>query len=180
MINFDKMEGAGNDFIVIDNRSNRFSLEEIITLTPKLCDRKFGIGADGVLVLENPKIPNVDYTMIYRNADGSDAGMCGNGSRCLALFAVTKGFNKQHSFNVHNAVYSAEVEITKQTVQVSFPDVEDPTEFTVLGHNLSQVYPETEHIVKFVTSEVLQNEDLLLNEGSSIRWDSTLNPPGQM
>ncbi len=177
-IYFNKMEGAGNDFIVIDNRSNLFSLDEIIEMTPKLCDRKFGIGADGILVLENPKIANVDYTMVYRNADGSDAGMCGNGSRCLALYAVTKGFNSVHTFNVHKAIYTAEVDEVQQTVQISFPDVKNPTHLTIDDQHLSQVYTGTEHVVKFVPSEKLALEKILVSEGSLIRWHDSLNPPG--
>ncbi len=177
-IYFDKMEGAGNDFIVIDNRSNLFSLDDIIEMTPKLCDRKFGVGADGILVLENPKIANVDYTMVYRNADGSDAGMCGNGSRCLALYAVTKGFSSVHTFNVHKAIYTAEVDEMQQTVQISFPDVKNPTPLTIDDRPLSQVYTGTEHVVKFVSSDALEIEEELVIEGSSIRWHDTLNPPG--
>ncbi len=177
-IYFDKMEGAGNDFIVIDNRSNLFTLDEIIAFTPKLCDRRFGVGADGILVLENPKIPNVDYTMVYRNADGSDAGMCGNGSRCLALYAVTKGFDKTHTFNVHDAIYTAEVDVNQQQVQVSFPDIKVPSTLEISSQSLSKVYTGTEHVVKFVSPEMLENEKHLVEEGSSIRWHDFLNPPG--
>ncbi len=177
-IYFDKMEGAGNDFIVMDNRRNLFNLDEIIEITPKLCDRKFGVGADGILVLENPQIANVDYTMVYRNADGSDAGMCGNGSRCLALYAVTKGFDTVHSFNVHSAIYTAEVDLKQQSVQITFPEVKVPNSVKVDHQTLSQVYTGTEHVVKFVPSETLKDEKILVSEGSSIRWHSSLNPPG--
>ena len=106
---FHKMQGTGNDF-VLDNRMLNLSIDEIIEHTPQLCDRKYGIGADGLLILESPQIDGIDFTMIYRNADGSDAGMCGNGARCLTMYAAHHGFNQLMKFNVHNCIYSAYVE----------------------------------------------------------------------
>lgn len=82
MICFEKYSGCGNDFIVIDNRKNVFkpSQDDIF----RLCHRRFGIGADGVILLENST--SADYLMRIFNADGSEAEMCGNGIRCLARF----------------------------------------------------------------------------------------------
>lgn len=177
-IKFYKMEGAGNDFVVIDNRELGFSLEEIISYTPKICDRKFGVGADGLLALENAQLPNVDYTMLYRNADGSDAGMCGNGSRCLTLFAATHGFETSQTFNVHDSIYKAEVDLESQSVSVSFPDVESPQNIILNGNDLVKIYTGTEHVVKFVSAVQLENEEVLIHEGSSLRYDDSLNPPG--
>jgi diaminopimelate epimerase len=81
---FVKMTGAGNDFVVIDNRALNHSLtgEQIA----RLCDRRFGIGADGVLAVEPSDQPDVDFRMRYYNADGGEAEMCGNGARCFARF----------------------------------------------------------------------------------------------
>jgi diaminopimelate epimerase len=177
-IKFHKMQGAGNDFIVIDNRKALFSLEEIIAFTPTLCNRKFGIGADGLLVLENPQLENVDYTMVYRNADGSDAGMCGNGSRCLALFAATHGFDTSQTFNVHNNTYSAEVNLKSSTVSVSFPNVELPSDINIDNEKLIQVYTGTEHVVQFTDQYSLERESDLIAKGSKIRYNNLLNPPG--
>ncbi|MFV1993895.1 MAG: diaminopimelate epimerase [Verrucomicrobiales bacterium] len=83
MIHFCKMNGAGNDFIVLDNRELAFALsgDEIA----RLCHRQFGIGADGLLVVEPPE-NGADYRMRYYNADGGEADMCGNGARCFAKF----------------------------------------------------------------------------------------------
>tara|TARA_R110002126_G_scaffold19675_4_gene73867 strand:+ start:18405 stop:19232 length:828 start_codon:yes stop_codon:yes gene_type:complete len=177
-IRFYKMEGAGNDFVVIDNRNTQFSLDEIIEFTPKLCDRKFGVGADGLLVLENPQLDNIDYTMIYRNADGSDAGMCGNGSRCLALFAATHGFDTTQSFNVHQSIYSAEVNLKNNSVSISFPDVDTPKKIHIDEQELIQVYTGTEHVVQFVDEKHLEKETELVKSGSKIRYNQLLNPPG--
>ena len=177
-IRFFKMEGAGNDFVVIDNRETNFSLDEIIAFTPKLCDRKFGVGSDGLLALQNPQIEGVDYTMTYRNADGSDAGMCGNGSRCLALFAATHGFDTNQTFNVHNSIYKAKVDLHSNSVTVDFPDVSIPDNIQIENHSLVQVYTGTEHVVRFINSKELKNESGLVNTGSMIRNHDSLNPPG--
>ena len=81
---FVKMSGAGNDFVVIDNRSMVHALtrEQIA----RLCDRHFGIGADGLLAVEPADQPDADFRMRYYNADGGEAEMCGNGARCFARF----------------------------------------------------------------------------------------------
>ena len=88
------MSGAGNDFVVVDNRSGIIS--DAPSFSRKVCDRRFGIGADGVLLLENSK--TTKFTMKYYNADGSNAGMCGNGGRCLAKFAFDLGITGGNKF----------------------------------------------------------------------------------
>lgn len=177
-LNFHKMQGAGNDFVVIDNRNLGLSKEEIVSLSPILCDRKFGIGADGVLILERPQIPDVDFTMVYRNADGSNAGMCGNGARCLAMFAAHHGFQNNVSFNVHETVYNAEIDKIERLVTVYFPDVELPVWIEINGEKLLQIYPGTEHVVCFVDQAILADEDDLVAKGRSIRYAEKVNPPG--
>ncbi len=89
-INFYKYHGTGNDFIIVDNRSgtHHFSLEQI----KFLCHRRFGIGADGLMLLNNKD--GVDFEMKYYNADGAESSMCGNGGRCLVRFAYDKGIHK--------------------------------------------------------------------------------------
>jgi len=81
---FVKMSGAGNDFVVVDNRalSRALTREQIA----RLCDRHFGIGADGLLAVEPSSQPDADFRMRYYNADGGEAEMCGNGARCFARF----------------------------------------------------------------------------------------------
>ncbi len=86
-MNFVKMNGAGNDFVMLDNRdgTKKLSASQIA----RLCDRHRGVGADGVLLVEPPPVdkPGVDFTMRYFNSDGGEAEMCGNGARCFAKFA---------------------------------------------------------------------------------------------
>tara|TARA_R110000868_G_scaffold37111_4_gene131340 strand:+ start:23308 stop:24135 length:828 start_codon:yes stop_codon:yes gene_type:complete len=177
-LNFHKMEGAGNDFVIIDNRESGLSIDEIISITPTLCDRKFGVGADGLLVLEPAQIDGVDYTMIYRNADGSDAGMCGNGSRCLALFAANNGFGNKQRFNVHDGIYEAEVGKIEHQVSVLFPDALAPKKLQINKKKYLQVYTGTEHIVSFEELDRLEDENNLIEEGVFVRNHPLLNPPG--
>lgn len=178
LITFHKMEGAGNDFVLIDNRTHGLSMEEIISITPTLCDRKFGIGADGLLVLEASQKDGIDYTMIYRNADGSDAGMCGNGGRCIALFASNHGFGNTQTFSVHDAIYTAKVDKIEHEVSIGFPDALAPKKIQINKKKYVQVYTGTEHIVSFEELERLEDEEDLVAEGAFIRNHPVLNPPG--
>jgi diaminopimelate epimerase len=84
-LNFFKYEGAGNDFILIDNRNGAFSPINRTETIKKMCDRHFGIGADGLMILELKD--NFDFEMRYFNADGREGSMCGNGGRCIVAFA---------------------------------------------------------------------------------------------
>ncbi|MBO6586707.1 MAG: diaminopimelate epimerase [Gracilimonas sp.] len=176
-ITFHKMQGAGNDFVVIDNRKYGFALDQIIKITPKLCDRKFGIGGDGILVLQPAQKAEVDFTMIYRNADGSDAGMCGNGARCLVMFAFKNGFNATQTFNVHDNVYEAEVH-ADNSVSIHFPVHVQPERRTLNGYDLIKADAATEHLVTFIPQEKLEDEKELVSIGSELRYHPEVNPPG--
>lgn len=103
---FYKYQGTGNDFVMIDNRSVQFPKEKDII--EKLCDRRFGIGADGLILLENDD--QYDFKMVYYNADGRESTMCGNGGRCLVAFAFFLDiFEDRCQFIAIDGVHDAEI-----------------------------------------------------------------------
>ena len=108
LLTFYKYQGTGNDFVMIDNRSDTFP-KESKALVARLCDRKFGVGADGLILLENDD--SVDFKMVYFNSDGNQGSMCGNGGRCLVAFAKFLGLiDKETSFNAVDGLHSAIIE----------------------------------------------------------------------
>jgi len=88
-ISFTKMSGTGNDFIIIDNRSNEIKKEQVAGLAKRICRRQFSVGADGLILIENSA--EADFSWQFHNADGSAAEMCGNGARCAARYAYKNG-----------------------------------------------------------------------------------------
>ncbi len=110
IIPFYKYQGTGNDFVIIDNRNNSLSKNNT-KLIAHLCDRKFGIGADGCMFLETPSVNGDDFTMVYFNADGNESTMCGNGGRCLVAFAKEIGvINNTAKFSAIDGPHDATVE----------------------------------------------------------------------
>lgn len=109
-LKFSKFSATGNDFIVIDNR-NKITSPDNHTMWNRLCARKTGIGADGVLLLENSK--KYDFKMRYLNSDGYESEMCGNGARAISYFAKTLSITSQkpnqYSFETMNSSYLAEI-----------------------------------------------------------------------
>lgn len=176
-IPFTKMQGAGNDFVILDNRSGSLSKQEIIDLAPEICDRKFGVGSDGIMALLPAEKEGADYTMYYRNSDGSDAGMCGNGARCIARFAHTLGFDAQHRFNVHNQVYEAQIQ-DDERVSITFPMEASAQKITLDGHQMYAIHTGTEHIVTTIDKNAMENEENLREEGRLLRHHSHFQPKG--
>lgn len=108
MINFSKMHGAGNDFIII--RAEEISGMDYSKLAKKVCDRHFGIGADGLMVVEVSR--SKDIKMNYYNSDGSLGEMCGNGIRCFAKFVYEKDIVKKEILSVETLAGTKEVKLT--------------------------------------------------------------------
>ena len=126
-IEFLKFHGSGNDFILIDNRKGDLKFLSKAHIK-KLCDRRFGIGSDGLIALN--KSENADFEMKYYNADGGEGSMCGNGARCVALFAHRLGvFNTDATFVAYDGLHHSKIkrinkDKTLAEIKVSMCDVE--------------------------------------------------------
>src|SRR5688572_28437081 len=120
LLEFTKMNGAGNDFILLDNRDGRVSLtrEQVV----RLCDRHRGIGADGMLILVPCHSGKADWAWDFYNSDGSTGEMCGNGARCFARFVQkTAGTNGSFTFETGAGVIKAELRGDRVTVNLTAP-----------------------------------------------------------
>ncbi|MDO8602444.1 MAG: diaminopimelate epimerase [Candidatus Omnitrophota bacterium] len=175
-LNFTKMVGAGNDFVVIDNGLNARGsrLRGFSALAKRLCNRKTGIGADGILVLEKSKI--ADFKMRIFNADGSEAEMCGNGLRCAVLF---KGIKRKVKVETIAGIYDGEI-TAKDRVKIR---MEEPLGLrlnfpvNVSGREIKANFINTgvPHTIIFVEGLDKINVDSI---GSEIRYHNEFKPKG--
>ena len=176
MLRFSKMNGAGNDFVMIDNRVGDLKL--VPDQITKICDRHRGVGADGVLVLERAT-NGADFRMRYYNADGGEAEMCGNGARCFARYASkVAGPKEALSFETPAGVIGATLEGEMVRLQMSEP--------TDLRLGITIPLPDRQVAAHFVNSGVphvvvpvddLENVDVR-GLGSAIRRHELFAPKG--
>ena len=133
-VSFYKYQGTGNDFIIIDNRSVFFPKSNNVLIS-NLCNRHFGIGADGLILLENDE--NSNFKMIYFNADGNESTMCGNGGRCIVAFAKKlQLFEHKTKFSAIDGVHYAEIndhKVSLQMINVNDIKVSGNSSFTNTG-----------------------------------------------
>jgi diaminopimelate epimerase len=168
MLQFHKYQGTGNDFVMLDNRDKRYS-----KLTQKqvaaICDRRFGIGADGLILLELAS--GVDFTMVYFNSDGRESSMCGNGGRCIARFANDlKVPGRHYTFNAIDGLHEAE--IFDDTIRLKMQDVKQVEELGTAAFYTNTGSP---HFVQFVSGVMEQD---LLTQAKAIRYSDTYKEAG--
>jgi diaminopimelate epimerase len=164
---FYKYQGTGNDFILFDNREQKYSFSK--EQVAKMCHRRFGIGADGLMLLENEF--DYDFRMVYYNSDGGESTMCGNGGRCMVAFAKQLGIiNDTAKFiaidGPHYATISADGIVNLQMQDVTGMDIH--AGYTILNTG-------SPHYVKWV-NDVKSIE--VFKEGRSIRQQPDFMPSG--
>tara|TARA_B100000953_G_scaffold242257_1_gene203971 strand:+ start:3428 stop:4264 length:837 start_codon:yes stop_codon:yes gene_type:complete len=160
-LEFYKYQGTGNDFVMIDNRDLKVSKNNT-KLIKQLCDRRFGIGGDGLILLENPDVAEDDFKMVYFNADGNPSSMCGNGGRCLVAFANYLGIvEKTARFTAVDGPHEAT--ISEGVVSLKMQNVAD----VKLKEEYSFLDTGSPHHVIFVKD--VQSEDVQ-QKGSEIRY----------
>jgi diaminopimelate epimerase len=176
MLRFTKMDGAGNDFILFDNRSGGIDFDR--NQIARLCDRHRGIGADGILLLEN-STNRADFRMRYFNADGGEAEMCGNGARCFARFANKVGGQKgKISFETPAGVISADLKGDLVTLRMTEPtDLRLNVDLPMTAENKTVHFINSgvPHVVILVAK--IDDADVR-REGAAIRYHKMFSPNG--
>jgi len=174
---FNKYHGTGNDFIMIDNRNLEFDAKNQV-LIEKMCSRRFGIGADGLILLENDE--KLDFKMVYFNADGNESTMCGNGGRCIVAFAKKLNIiDKTAEFmaidGFHKATINENFEVNLQMKDVA--DIELVNQDFVLDTG-------SPHYVKIVSefeeefvnqARAIRNNDRFKKEGINVNFIKQLS-----
>jgi diaminopimelate epimerase len=168
-ITFYKYQGAGNDFILIDNRDNAVKLFDKQSVA-RLCDRRFGIGGDGLMLLENE--PGFDFRMVYYNADGNEGSMCGNGGRCIVAFAKRLGvITDTTKFLATDGVHHAKISEDGKWVSLQMIDVAD----IGMDDDAFVLNTGSPHYVKLTTNLAVKD---VYNDGYAIRNNTTYKADG--
>lgn len=166
-LHFYKYQGTGNDFVILDNRDGHFDASRT-DIVKQVCDRRFGVGADGFMLLENT--PGYDFKMVYYNADGNESTMCGNGGRCLVAFANKMGvFEKETTFLAIDGGHEASIKdgiVYLKMIDVN--EVEQNEQFSWLNTG-------SPHYVKFVNNI---NEFPVFEEGKAVRYNERFKAQG--
>ena len=167
-ISFYKYQGTGNDFVMIDNRSEFFPKKDT-NLIKQLCDRRFGIGGDGLILLENH--PQYDFKMVYYNSDGNESSMCGNGGRCLVAFAKQIGvIDHKAEFEAVDGYHYATID-AKGIVALQMKDVDTVNQ----QENYTFLNTGSPHHVQLVDNLV---ELDIKTEGAKIRYSDLYGDAG--
>lgn len=172
-IQFYKYQGAGNDFVIIDDRELSFDTNNQ-DLIQRICDRRFGIGGDGLMLLQNSS--DYDFRMVYFNSDGKEGSMCGNGGRCLVRFAYDLGvIGKKTNFIAVDGPHEAELD-EQGLVHLKMINVDEiqqkGTDFfmnTGSPHYVSFVN-DLEHMDVFQKGRAIRYNDEFKKEGTNVNF----------
>jgi diaminopimelate epimerase len=167
-IKFRKYQGTGNDFVIIDNRNGQYDGLTVSQIS-FLCNRRVGIGADGLMMLEEAE--GFDFRMLYYNADGKEGSMCGNGGRCLVQFAHDLGISKvNYLFIAIDGPHEAMID-SKGLIHLKMKDVTEVSEYGT-DFILNTGSP---HYIRFI--ENIEETDVYA-EGRKIRYNDTYAAAG--
>jgi len=165
-IHFYKYQATGNDFVLIDNRSGRYSFTS--AQIQRICDRRLGVGGDGLMLIE--KHPALDFNLVYYNSDGSQS-LCGNGSRAAVQMAASLGLvNGKARFNAYDGLHEAEI-LPDGIVKLKMNDV---TSVRPLGKDMF-IDTGSPHFIRFINDI---NEYPVFEEGKKIRYKEDFRPGG--
>ena len=176
-IDFYKMSGSGNDFIIIDNRKRIVDESGLMNFVANVCRRKMSVGADGLILIENADA--VDFKWRFFNSDGSVAEMCGNGARCAARFAYINGIaGTEMSFETEAGIIHAKV--AKDQVKIKMPDPTDlKTDYALELENSTLSVSSINTGVPHVVIEADNIEDIeVVKLGKEIRFHDVFDPAG--
>lgn len=176
-IDFYKMSGSGNDFIIIDNRKRIVDEAGLMNFVANVCRRKMSVGADGLILIENADA--VDFKWRFFNSDGSVAEMCGNGARCAARFAYIKGIaGTEMSFETEAGIIHAKV--AKDQVKIKMPDPADlKTDYALELENSTLSVSSVNTGVPHVVVEADNIDDIeVVKLGREIRFHDVFDPAG--
>ena len=179
-IDFYKMSGSGNDFILVDNRANLIEAALAPELARNLCRRKVSVGADGLILIENDD--EVDFSWSFFNADGSKAEMCGNGGRCVARLAKILGIcGSSLSFRTLAGIIRAEVSGNRVKLQMTEPrDLRLDQELELNGQRFNTHFVNTgvPHTVFILDGPEILAQQEVVGQGRKVRYHSQFAPAG--
>jgi diaminopimelate epimerase len=180
VVDFYKMSGSGNDFILVDNRDNIIEAELAAELARKLCRRKVSVGADGLILIENVVV--VDFRWNFFIADGSKAEMCGNGGRCVARLANMLGIcGSSLSFRTLAGIIRAEVSGSRVKLQMTEPhDLRLDMELDLNGQRFNTHFVNTgvPHTVFILEGPETLEKQEVVGQGRKVRFHSQFAPAG--
>ena len=176
MLAFSKYHGAGNDFIMIDQRAQQTLTRSDTAIVAQLCDRHFGIGADGLILLQNH--PEFGTEMVYFNADGRESTLCGNGGRCFAAFAKHLGISqKQFRFLAIDGPHDAVIAPNEQPDGLEWVELHmnDVTAIETVAPDTFVLNTGSPHFVRFTEDVAHKN---MVEEGRAVRYSERFAKEG--